>query len=82
MLILDLLTRLTGLAMQIHHVSRILITAHEPHLGGLQGFLKRQKTIQENIEMVCGIGMTLTEDVSSMLSSQCLFIGKIPSSKV
>jgi hypothetical protein len=25
--------------------------------------------------MVCGIGMTLTEDASSMLSSQCLFIG-------
>ncbi|KAF4971999.1 hypothetical protein FSARC_1329 [Fusarium sarcochroum] len=65
-----------GLAMQIHHVSRILVTAHEPHPGGLQGFLKRQKAIQENIEMVCGIGMTLTEDASSMLSSQCLFIGK------
>ncbi|KAJ4251492.1 hypothetical protein NW762_011479 [Fusarium torreyae] len=71
-----------GLAMQIHHVSRILVTAHEPHLGGLQDFLKRQKVIQENIEMVCGIGMTLTEDASSMLSSQCLFIGEAPSLKV
>jgi hypothetical protein len=36
----------------------------------------RQKAIQESIEMVCGIGMTLVEDASSMLSSQCLFIGK------
>ncbi|KAJ4026332.1 hypothetical protein NW752_001271 [Fusarium irregulare] len=63
-----------GLAVQLHHCSRILINAHEPHLGGIQGFLKRQKEIQQSIEMVCGISMTLTEDASSMLSSQCLFI--------
>ncbi|KAM5386295.1 hypothetical protein ACJA88_002445 [Fusarium oxysporum] len=63
-----------GLAVQLHHCSKILITAHEPHLDGIQGLLKRQKEIQESIKMVCGIGMTLTEDASSMLSSQCLFI--------
>jgi hypothetical protein len=62
--------------VQLHHCSRILLTAHEPHLDGIQGLLKRQKDIQKDIEMVCGIGMTLTEDASSMLSSQCLFIGK------
>ncbi|ENH72007.1 hypothetical protein FOC1_g10001856 [Fusarium oxysporum f. sp. cubense race 1] len=63
-----------GLAVQLHHCSKILITAHEPHLDGIQGLLKCQKEIQESIRMVCGIGMTLTEDASSMLSSQCLFI--------
>ncbi|KAG8672946.1 hypothetical protein FPOAC1_006248 [Fusarium poae] len=63
-----------GLAVQLHHCSRILIAAHEPHLDGIQGLLKRQKDIQQSINMVCGIGMTLTEDASSMLSSQCLFI--------
>ncbi|KPA40254.1 quinate transport protein [Fusarium langsethiae] len=63
-----------GLAVQLHHCSRILVTAHEPHLDGIQGLLKRQKDIQQSINMVCGIGMTLTEDASSMLSSQCLFI--------
>ncbi|KAM0081411.1 hypothetical protein ACKRZS_006420 [Fusarium odoratissimum] len=68
----------TGLAVQLHHCSKILITAHEPHLDGIQGLLKRQKEIQESIKMVCGIGMTLTEDASSMLSSQCLFIGRSP----
>ncbi|KAH7235031.1 uncharacterized protein BKA55DRAFT_522408 [Fusarium redolens] len=67
-----------GLAVQLHHCSRILITAHEPHLDGIQGLLKRQKEVQESIRMVCGIGMTLTEDASSMLSSQCLFIGRYP----
>lgn len=64
--------------MQIHHVSQILLCAHEPCLGGIEGFMKRQNTIQDSIEMVCGIGTTLTEDASSMLSSQCLFIGKAP----
>ncbi|KAH6954526.1 fungal-specific transcription factor domain-containing protein [Fusarium avenaceum] len=63
-----------GLAVQLHHCSRILLTTHEPHLDGIHGLLKRQKYIQNDIEMVCGIGMTLTEDASSMLSSQCLFI--------
>ncbi|KAF7551239.1 hypothetical protein G7Z17_g5163 [Cylindrodendrum hubeiense] len=63
-----------GLAIQIHHVSQILVHAHEPCLGGLESYMKRQKIIQDSIEMVCGIGMTLTEDASSMLSSQCMFI--------
>lgn len=72
----------TGLAMQIHYVSRILICANEPCLGGLESFMMRQKTIQDSIEMVCGIGMTLTEDASSMLSSQCLFIGKSPPPRI
>ncbi|KAL1849122.1 hypothetical protein VTK73DRAFT_9964 [Phialemonium thermophilum] len=63
-----------GLAVQIHHVSRILVTAHEPSLGGLENFTGRQRTIQESIDVVCGIGMTLTETASSILSSQCVFI--------
>ncbi|RDL34802.1 Uncharacterized protein BP5553_07930 [Venustampulla echinocandica] len=63
-----------GLAMQIHHISRILICAHEPSPGGMTNFMNRQKTIQDSIEVVCGIGTIITEDASSMLSSQCLFI--------
>lgn len=69
------LRSIVGLAMQVHHVSKILLAAHEPCLGGLESYLKRQCTIQDSIEMVCGIGMTLTEDASTMLSSQCMFIG-------
>lgn len=68
---------LVGLAMQIHHVSRILLSTHEPCVGGLESFMKRQRTLQTSIDMICGLGMTLTEDASSMLSSQCLFIGKL-----
>lgn len=69
--------------MQVFHVSQILICANEPSTGGVVGFLKRQSLIQNSVEMVCGIGLTLTEDASSILASQCVFIGmanKSPSS--
>lgn len=72
----SVLIAILGLAMQIHYVSRILVCAHEPSLGGMEKFMHRQKTIQDSIELVCGIGLTLTEDASSMMSSQCLFIGR------
>lgn len=62
--------------MQIHHVSQILILVHEPSNGGLELFIQRQKSVQQSVEVVCGIGMTLTDDASSLVSSQCLFIGK------
>ncbi|RKK35860.1 hypothetical protein BFJ66_g13753 [Fusarium oxysporum f. sp. cepae] len=45
-----------GLAVQLHHCSKILITAHEPHLDGIQGLLKRQKEIQESMKMACFAG--------------------------
>lgn len=70
-----MLTSAIGLAMQIHHVSRILVIAHEPTYGGMDDFISRQKTVQESINVVCGIGMTVIDDASSMMSSQCLFIG-------
>ncbi|OAA56192.1 Zn(2)-C6 fungal-type DNA-binding domain protein [Niveomyces insectorum RCEF 264] len=63
-----------GVAMQIHHASQILLCANEPTCGGLDQFLKRQDTIQQCIKIVCGVGMTLTDDASSLVSSQCLFI--------
>lgn len=62
--------------MQIHHVSRILVTTHEPSYGGKDDFISRQKIVRESIDIVCGIGMTVTDDASSMMASQCLFIGK------
>lgn len=62
--------------MQVHHVSQILLCAHEPSLGGLESFMRRQEAMQNSIEVVCGIAMELTEDASSMMASQCIFIGK------
>ena len=62
--------------MQIYHVSQILINVHEPCFGGMEVFMERQKMLQDSIEAVGGIGMTLTDDASSVVSSQCLFIGE------
>lgn len=66
-----------ALAMQVHHVSAILLHANKPCLGGVDMFLRRQALIQESVEVVCGIGLTLTEDAPSILVSQCVFIGKM-----
>lgn len=66
--------------MQIHHVSKILVSAYEPSAGGIDAFMQRQRAIQDSIEVVCGIGTTIDEDASSVMSSQCLFIGTFPGS--
>jgi hypothetical protein len=70
------LTSLQGLAVQVHHVSRILLLAHETDTGGFEGFMARQKAIQSSIDAVCGIGMTLSHEASTVLTSQCLMIGR------
>lgn len=59
----------------MHYVSKILVTINEPCLGGMDVYLERLKTVQSWIRIVCGIAMTLTDDASSMMCSQCLFIG-------
>ncbi|KAB5542529.1 hypothetical protein GE09DRAFT_1037150 [Coniochaeta sp. 2T2.1] len=66
-----------GLAMQMHHVSKILVHAHEPSHGGMEHFIARQETILDSLDVVCGIGTTITDDASSMLSSQCIFIADL-----
>lgn len=38
-------------------------------------YLERLRTVQAWIRIVCGIAMTLTDEASSMMCSQCLFIG-------
>lgn len=63
--------------MQVHHVSRILLHATKPCLEGLNVFFRRQGLIEESVQAVCGIGLTLTEDAPSILISQCVFIGKL-----
>ncbi|KAB5536256.1 hypothetical protein GE09DRAFT_971660 [Coniochaeta sp. 2T2.1] len=63
-----------GLAIQMHHVSKVLVHAHEPSHGGMEHFIARQETILDSLDVVCGIGTTITDDASSMLSSQCIFI--------
>ncbi|KAL4886965.1 fungal-specific transcription factor domain-containing protein [Aspergillus karnatakaensis] len=63
-----------AVAVQLHCVAHILICSHEPSLGGLDQFIERQARIRQGVEIICGIAMTLKDDASSLISSQCLFI--------
>ncbi|KAL4873050.1 hypothetical protein BDV12DRAFT_115907 [Aspergillus spectabilis] len=63
-----------AVAVQLHCVAHILICSHEPCLGGLDQYLERQARIRQGVEIICGIAMTLKDDASSLISSQCLFI--------
>ena len=67
----------TGVAMQIYHAARILLALHRPSIGGLNGFMKRQKHLDRDAEAIGGIAVTLTDYASSVASSQCLFIGRV-----
>ena len=64
-----------GLAIQAHYVSRILLSFHQPSFGGIDAYSERMRSIESWIHIVCGVGMTLTDDASSIFSSQCIFIG-------
>lgn len=62
--------------MQMYYCSLILVYLHRPLLGGMDEYLERQANLQKYSKFVCGISSTLTDYASSIMSSQCLFIGK------
>ncbi|RDW81187.1 Zn(II)2Cys6 transcription factor [Aspergillus mulundensis] len=64
-----------AVAVQLHCVAHILLCSHEPCIGGLDRYLERQTRIWQCVEIIGGIAMTLKDDSSSLISSQCLFIG-------
>ncbi|OOF90689.1 hypothetical protein ASPCADRAFT_400658 [Aspergillus carbonarius ITEM 5010] len=64
-----------ALAVQFFNASYILLLAHQPSLGGLDQYLKRQSAIQRHVEDICGIAMMMKDSASSLMSSQALFIG-------
>lgn len=64
-----------GVSMQFHYSARILILLHKPSLGGLPGHIVRQKRLKEAVDTICGIALALSDAASSLVSSQCRFIG-------
>lgn len=61
--------------MQVYCAGRILILLHKPSLKGMREYMANQKLLAKAVDTVCGIAMTLTDDASSLVSSQCLYIG-------
>ncbi|KAE8330937.1 Zn(II)2Cys6 transcription factor [Aspergillus sergii] len=63
-----------AVAVQFNRVSKILLLAHEPSLGGLEQYLERQTLIKCCVKDICGIALMLKDNPSSLMSSQALFI--------
>lgn len=64
-------------AIQLYHVSRLLICLHRPSLGGFHEHEKRQLALNEHIDMICGIALKRSDYGSSIASSMSLYIGMI-----
>lgn len=60
-------------AMQMYYFAKLLILVHEPTLGGYNEFLRREKHLNDAVEAICGIAVTITDDASTITSTQCLF---------
>ena len=67
---------MTGVSVQLNCAARILLLLHKPSLGGRRGFMEQQQLLLKSVHTICGIAAALTDDASSVMSSQCLFIGK------
>ena len=61
--------------MQLHYVAWILLCTHRPCLGGIDQYLEQQATVKQCVDIIYGIAVTLKDDASSLMSSQCVFIG-------
>ncbi|KAK5168267.1 uncharacterized protein LTR77_006836 [Saxophila tyrrhenica] len=62
-----------GAAMQMYHVARILLLVDQPAAGGSVESYSRSYTIGESVNAIAGIALTMTEDASRVISTQCLF---------
>ncbi|KAJ5273084.1 hypothetical protein N7478_008209 [Penicillium angulare] len=63
-----------AVAVQFYNVSKLLLLAHEPNLGGIDQHLERQSRIKGHTENIYSIALTLTDNPSSVMSSQALYI--------
>jgi hypothetical protein len=62
-----------GTAIQMYHFARILLLVSQPAAEGFSEFLRRESQLSEAVDVICGIAMTITEEPSSVSSTQCLF---------
>lgn len=68
-----------GVALQVFHFARILITLHRPAVPGFDSHMKVQKSLCDAVAVIVGIAMYLSDDGCQIISAQCLF-GGIPRS--
>ena len=59
--------------MQMYNFAKILLLVHEPSVGGYTDFLRREKQLSDSVDAICGIAVTITDEPSLIVSTQCLF---------
>lgn len=64
--------------MQLYYCSIILVVLVRPLLGGIGHYLEQRKILSKCATIVCGIAKGQDDYESSVMSSQCLFIGGSP----
>lgn len=64
--------------MQLHYSARLLLLLNKPSKGGFGGYLEQSRMISRYVNNICGIAMTLSDSASSVMCSQCLYIGIYP----
>lgn len=62
--------------MQIYYCSLILVHLNRPCPGGTASHLARQRNFRKWANIVCGIAQSSGDYGSSVMSTQCAFIGK------
>jgi hypothetical protein len=64
-----------AVAVQLYNCSHILLLLNQPVGGGMEAYMQRRRNLIRCINMVCGIAITLEDNASSVMCSQCVFIG-------
>ena len=62
-----------GASIQMYNMARILLLIQQPAAGGYIEYLRRDKIITQSIDVIGSIALTLTDDASRLMSTQCLF---------
>jgi hypothetical protein len=62
-----------GAAVQMYQFARLLLLVAQPAAGGFSEFVHRERQLSEAVDVICGIAMTITDEPSSVSSTQCLF---------
>ena len=68
---------LSGLAVQVHHFSKLLLLEHMPAFEGLKELARRAPIVQECVDMISGIASCTTEEAALIVSTQCLYAAGI-----
>ena len=62
-----------GVAVQVHHFSKLILLEHMPAINGLKELSARASSAQESVNTICGIALCTNETAAMIVSTQCLF---------